>query len=138
MLDTSIIAAVERNLLAFDILKTNIPKYISSMTIAELLEGLYHANTETRKLKRKNYIDYISSSIPSIPFSNEEAETYSFIKYELKYKGINIPTPDLIIGATAIAHNCKVLTMNQRDFQRIPGLEIENIEEYLISRICYS
>ncbi len=138
VLDTSIFVAIERKTIALDLSEINQQKYISPITISELLFGLYKSNNNERKLKREFFIEDTIMSIPSIPFGNKEAKVYSLIYYELKSNGINIGYPDLIIGATAIAHNCKVLTMNQRDFKRIPGLEMENIEEYLVPTICYS
>ena len=35
-----------------------------------------------------------------------------------------IPFGDLLIGATALSLGFKVLTVNLRDFQRIPGLTV--------------
>lgn len=43
----------------------------------------------------------------------------------LERKGVKIGAHDLIIGATAIARGDTVLTLNRRDFSRIPGLSFE-------------
>ena len=44
----------------------------------------------------------------------------------LKTQRVRIGTQDLRIGAIALANNAVVLTRNLRDFERIPGLLIEN------------
>ena len=41
----------------------------------------------------------------------------------LSKQGKMIGAHDLMIAATAIAHNCAVLTENIREFARVPGLE---------------
>ncbi len=41
----------------------------------------------------------------------------------LSKKGQLIGVHDLLIAATAIVHNCAVLTANMKEFERVPGLE---------------
>jgi predicted nucleic acid-binding protein len=43
---------------------------------------------------------------------------------EQQSKGVVIPFGDLLIGATALSLGYSVLTVNLRDFRRIPGLSI--------------
>jgi tRNA(fMet)-specific endonuclease VapC len=40
----------------------------------------------------------------------------------LRSQGMLIPDMDILIAATALAHNLTLLTRNVRHFQRIPGL----------------
>ncbi len=44
---------------------------------------------------------------------------------ELLGRGESVGAHDLIIGATAIAMDFQVATVNARDFQRIPGLRVQ-------------
>jgi predicted nucleic acid-binding protein len=37
-----------------------------------------------------------------------------------------IKTPDAIIAATALAHNCILITNNEKDFANVEGLSITN------------
>ena len=43
---------------------------------------------------------------------------------EQQSKGVVIPFRDLLIGATALSLGYAVLTVNLRDFRRIPGLSV--------------
>jgi predicted nucleic acid-binding protein len=44
-------------------------------------------------------------------------------KSSLSAQGQMIGAHDLIIAATAIVHNCAVLTENIKELERVPGLE---------------
>lgn len=126
IIDTSIIIAVEKQQISTrDLVLRDEACYIGSVTISELLIGVYRADSEERRIRRSAFVEYIISSIPSLPFGEEEARSYAQIRQSLYIKGITIGTHDLLIGATAISNGHKVLTANERDFVRIPGLEIE-------------
>jgi len=44
----------------------------------------------------------------------------------LERKGQPIESADIFIAATALAHNLILVTRNQRHFERVPGLVVEN------------
>jgi tRNA(fMet)-specific endonuclease VapC len=44
----------------------------------------------------------------------------------MKAMGIVVPQVDLLLAATAIAHNLTLVTHNTRDFEKIPGLRLED------------
>lgn len=47
---------------------------------------------------------------------------------ELK-RGAQVPTPDALIAATALAHSLPLMTRNERHFGRVPGLELRTPPE---------
>lgn len=48
-------------------------------------------------------------------------------EYErLRKQRIRVGTQDLKIAAVALAHDAKLLSANLRDFERIPGLDVED------------
>ena len=53
-------------------------------------------------------------------------ETYARIKAGTLRAGLSIGEFDLLIGATALANNLKVATLNTKDFSNIPNLVIED------------
>ena len=62
-------------------------------------------------------------SILILSFETEEARVHAGLFAFLAKKGKMIGAHDLIIAATAIVHNCAVLTENFKEFERVPGLE---------------
>ena len=53
-------------------------------------------------------------------------ETFADLKVELKVKGKLISDLDLIIAATALSFNYILVTNNEKHFNRVPALQIEN------------
>lgn len=57
-----------------------------------------------------------------LEFGDRAYEQY----HNLKSRKIRIGTMDLRIAAIALLHNATLLTRNTRDFEKIPGLKIED------------
>jgi tRNA(fMet)-specific endonuclease VapC len=64
--------------------------------------------------------------ISILAFGNQEAICAAQIRAALKQSGTPIGAYDLLIGATAITHNLKLITANPQEFARIQGLSWEN------------
>lgn len=124
IIDTSIIIAAEKGKINFIKWQDYENTYISAITVTELLVGVSRANTEERRIKRSAFVEYIISSIATLAFGIEEARIYAQILYNLFEEGVTLGTHDMIIAATAIANGYSVLTMNERDFKRIKGVEV--------------
>ena len=96
--------------------------YISEITIAELYFGLAKAENKKRKLEDIMRIQQLFKVIPAYSSYKE----YGEIRYSLEHTGQRVDQFDLLIGATAIHHQMKLVTSNLKHFERIKGLEIEN------------
>jgi tRNA(fMet)-specific endonuclease VapC len=57
---------------------------------------------------------------------NAEAEQAAQIRATLKTQGQPIGAYDVLIAPTALQHNLIMVTANQREFDRISGLQTEN------------
>ena len=128
VIDTSVIIATERQDIDFNKWQQYESAYISSLTITELLMGVHRAKSSKIKVKRSAFVEHIIGSISSLPFAEEEARVYAEILNDLFKRGITLGVHDMIIGATAIANGYPVLTMNEKDFKRIPGVEVLSIK----------
>ncbi|CAN5515644.1 type II toxin-antitoxin system VapC family toxin [soil metagenome] len=63
---------------------------------------------------------------PAVPFDHRCVEVYAEARAELERTGQRIGALDLMIAATALAHNLILVTHNTREFVRVPGLRIED------------
>ena len=64
-----------------------------------------------------------------IPFTSECALMYAKIRTALESKGNIIEPNDLHIAATALTNQAILVTNNQREFKRVPGIELESWTE---------
>jgi tRNA(fMet)-specific endonuclease VapC len=63
---------------------------------------------------------------PVLPWTRDISWQYGEIYRALASKGKLIGTNDLWIAATAVVHGMQLVTNNQDEFQRVPGLAVIN------------
>lgn len=96
---------------------------ISVITLAELEYGVAKsAFQERNKLALAQFL----VPFEIIPFSEVAAATYGRIRTVLEKTGSLVGAFDLLIGAQALSENLIVVTNNEKEFRRIPGLMVEN------------
>jgi len=125
ILDTDVCIEILRgNKNVFEKRKTVSEKIaISFMTVGELFYG-----AEKSKYKSKN-ITLVDEFILSIDVINTDLpilKRFGKIKAVLKEKNILLPDADVLIAATAITNNAKLITGNTKHFNRFENLIIEN------------
>ncbi|MEO1209993.1 MAG: type II toxin-antitoxin system VapC family toxin [Cyanobacteria bacterium J06638_20] len=97
---------------------------ISAITVMELRYGLILNPQRAQKIEP--VIASILSSGIILPFDTAEAEQVAQIRAVLKSQGQPIGAYDVLIAATALQHNLIMVTANQREFERVSGLQTEN------------
>jgi tRNA(fMet)-specific endonuclease VapC len=97
---------------------------LSSIGLTELVHGIYRANTPQLRLRRKSFIDELRMGLTIYPFTADTALIAGQINGEQTARGVIIPFPDLLIGATALSLGFSILTGNARHFSQIPGLKV--------------
>ena len=95
---------------------------ISSITVAELQYGV-----EKNAAKEKNALALEAFLLPLeiAPFDTESALACGKIRKELESRGKPIGSMDMLIAAQAIAQGFTLITHNQKEFERVPGLKCE-------------
>ena len=71
-------------------------------------------------------MDDIISRVTVLQFGENEAYTAGDILAHLKKTGQTVGIEDVFIAATALSHECILVTANTRHYLRIKDLEIEN------------
>jgi len=125
MLDTNVFIFSERSGSPIDFLQWNDygDVYISSVTVSELLVGVHYANSEARKARRSAFVESILGKVPILAFDTEVARIHAGLFATLTKQGQMIGAHDLIIAATALLHDCTVLTDNTDEFGKVAGLD---------------
>jgi len=101
---------------------------VSSVTRAELLYG---ARRSARVAENLRLLTGFFAPLVSLPFDDACAEEYGALRATLAAAGQPIGPNDLLIAATALAHDLTLVTHNLREFSRIAGLKIEDWERTL-------
>ena len=96
---------------------------VSAITVAELQYGVAksarpEANTEALQL--------FLAPLEILPFDDAAATAYGRIRADLEGRGTPIGAMDLLIAAHAVSLHAVVVTNNEDEFRRVPGIEVEN------------
>lgn len=95
---------------------------ISSVTVAELAHGVAKSGSERNRAALEGFL----LPLEIADFDQKAAWKFGEIRSALERAGKPIGPFDTQIAAHALALGCVVVTNNQREFQRVPGLKCEN------------
>ena len=96
---------------------------ISTITLAELY---YSVEKSAWRAQNLQAVEEFVARLEALPFSVEAAAHYGQVRAELERAGRLAGPHDMLIGAHARSAGLIVVTNNLREFERIPGLRIEN------------
>lgn len=96
---------------------------ISTITLAE---PCYGAENSARRVQNLNTIEQFGSRLEILPFSPNAAAHYGQIRAALARVGRPAGGNDILIGAHARSESLILVTNNVREFERMPGLQVEN------------
>ena len=96
---------------------------ISSITLAELQYGVAKS---TNSKSNSEALEKFLVPLEILEFDSLAAVEYGRIRTNLEKNGTPIGPMDLLIAANAIAENLVLVTNNEREFERVEGLKIEN------------
>lgn len=98
---------------------------LSSIVKAELFYGARRSQRVAENLSR---VGRFAEPFVCLPFDDLCAEHYGLIRTDLTLQGRPISAADLMIAATARAHDAVLVTHNVQEFARVIGLQIEDWE----------
>lgn len=96
---------------------------MSIITLGELRFGAEKSQTRERALTT---VEQLMQVIPACPMPLAAGEHYGQIRATLQKQGQPIGNNDLWLAAHARAEGWILVTNNTREFDRVPGLQVEN------------
>ncbi|WP_350306017.1 type II toxin-antitoxin system tRNA(fMet)-specific endonuclease VapC [Photorhabdus viridis] len=96
---------------------------VSSITLAELIHGAEKSSFPEKNLKTVE--DFISR-LTVVTYDEKAAYHYGAIRASLEKKGTPIGINDLHIASHARSSGLIVITNNEKEFNRVDGLIVEN------------
>ncbi len=96
---------------------------VSSITAAELQFGVWASQRKQDNLLR---LERFLAEFDVVPFGESAARAYGRLRATLKEFGTPIGPLDMLIAGHALASGATLVTNNLREFQRVPGLGLED------------
>jgi tRNA(fMet)-specific endonuclease VapC len=96
---------------------------ISTITVSELSYGASKSNLRKQNFKR---LEEFLAPFEIIPYNQNAAKYYGEIRSQLETQGNIIGPLDLLIAAHALSENLTLVTNNEKEFERIKSLKVEN------------
>jgi len=126
LLDTNIVIYVikRRPLEVMGVFNENTGRMaISAITLSELYHG---AEKSAKVAQNLAAVEEFSSMLEVLPYSAKASQHYGAIRAELERVGRPIGVNDLHIAAHARSEGLTLVTNNMGEFERVPGLLLEN------------
>jgi tRNA(fMet)-specific endonuclease VapC len=98
---------------------------LSALVLAELEYGA----AKTGLARHRARIEGLLANLVVEPFLREDATRYGQLRAHLERRGEVIGAVDLLIAAQALRLGATVVTHNVREFQRVPGLKVEDWQQ---------
>lgn len=121
IIDTSVVIELE------SITSSQLPREVavSAITMAELGAGPHAATTADERARRQDRLQRAEAAFDPLPFDTEAARAYGRIYAAVVATGRKARGPramDLLIAATACAHQLPLFTRNLADFRGLEAL----------------
>jgi tRNA(fMet)-specific endonuclease VapC len=130
LLDTNIVSYFLRNASAglTQRILNSIPDTlaISVISAGELRLGLSKLPSSRRSTELVLRLDALLTAIPVLPLPAQVAQHYGSTRAQLETAGTPIGGNHLWIAVHALCENMTLVTNNTREFERVPGLRMEN------------
>jgi len=94
---------------------------LSVISLAELYEGVYYSRNPEKSQKQ---LEDFLSSVTVLGVNDDICRAFGQQRGHLRQRGLMIDDFDLLIAATCLHYDLKLLTNNRRHFQRIDGLQM--------------
>lgn len=123
LLDTDICSAHMRRpaSLAYRFIQYQDQRAISAVGFAELYAGAYKHSQVVRIV---GLIEELTRDVRVLDFDSRCAEWFGKTRGPLLPQGLCVATADLMIAATALAHDLPLVTHNRADYLNIPVLRL--------------
>ena len=102
--------------------------FLSVISASELLHGVHRARDKRIKAKRLAFVEGLVGALPVLAIDLARARSHSLLWADLAQKGKMIGVHDSWLAATCLAHDLRLATSNLREFERVPGLDVEKWE----------
>ena len=98
----------------------------SAISVVAYGELAFGEAMSVRREEAAAHLAALLETLQVLPLPLEAARRYAEIRAQLQVIGQPIGSNDLWIAAHALADDLTLVTNNEREFERVPGLRVEN------------
>ena len=96
---------------------------ISTITLSELF---YCVSKSSKPVQNQMALTQFVAPLEILPYGDEAAQQYGRLSAYLEKQGTPIGSLDMLIAAHALSIGCILVTNNEKEFNRVPNLNIDN------------
>jgi len=96
---------------------------VSVITEAELRSGAVKSSSAAKTLR---LVENFLQPLAILEFTSSDAATYAQVRAKLERAGTPIGPLDTLIAAQAVGRKLVLVSNNEREFRRVPGLHVQN------------
>ncbi|MBK8250116.1 MAG: PIN domain-containing protein [Gemmatimonadetes bacterium] len=132
ILETSVLIEAERDRLHLpDLMNAWVGEvHLAAVTVAELWQGVERAVQEPVRDRREAWVASLCEATDILPYDAAVARVHARLWGRLSSRGIVVGAYDMLIAATAVAHEYTLATLNVREFSRIPELRLLDVQPF--------
>jgi len=126
MLDTNILIYTIKN--KPEKVRQTFNRFDGQMCISTIVLGelIYGAERSSMPEKNMAVVESMASRLEVLPFETTDAAHFAQIRAELLSSGKPIGPYDMMIAGHARSRGFILVTNNRKEFDRVPGLRVEN------------
>jgi tRNA(fMet)-specific endonuclease VapC len=94
--------------------------------LAEISYGIERLPPSRRRETLQERLDLVRAELPRVPWTDRVTERFGAIKATLERKGRRTEDFDAAIAAHALAEGATLVTADNDDMARVPGLTVED------------
>ena len=87
---------------------------------------LWFGVSKNASRRRAQLLEQVLNALPVRPLEHPTELLYARLRADLERAGTPIGNNDLLIAAHALALDCTLVSANERELRRVPGLRVEN------------
>ena len=128
LIDASILIEAERGRLDMEphvARRAEEEAFLSVITASELLRGVHRAVEPQRRARRSALVEGMLERFPLLDVDLTTARAHAQVCSDMSAAGALVGAHDVWLAATCIAHGLMMVTANVREFERVPGLQVE-------------
>lgn len=126
VLDTNTVSYAMRGQGGVDVRLRSVSPVHVALPVVVVFELLAGVERSQQAVRRREQVERLAATVRILPLGVGEARVAAHLRATLEAAGTPIGPLDVLIAGIALAHGGVLVTRNVREFDRVPGLVVEN------------